>query len=211
MKPKAEAGDPWPRMGERTSGLDIRAGVGTASGARPRVVEQGAWDALLSRHFRDVYRIVARLLGPGAPEADVEDVAQQVFLAAHRAWPRFRGESQVSTWLYGIATRVVLTQLRSFRRQRRLQAAVEVEPVYSEVRRPDQRYEDREELQRIWRCLLKIKPKKRVVYLLHEIEEKSAEEIGALLEIPVGTVWTRLHHARRELELLLAKSAGRRG
>lgn len=171
--------------------------------------EGGGSEALLFRHFRDVFRIVARLLGPGAPEADVEDVAQLVFLAAHRAWPRFRGESQVSTWLYGIATRVDLTQLRSFRRQRRLQAALELEPVYSEIRRPDQRYEDREELQRIWRCLLKIKPKKRVVYLLHEVEEKSAEEIGILLEIPIGTVWTRLHHARRELERLLEKSAGR--
>lgn len=195
-------------MGEQTAGLDL-GDTGTTSGARSRVVEAGDAEVLLSRHFRDVYRIVARLLGPGAPEADVEDVAQQVFLAAHRAWPRFRGESQVSTWLYGIATRVVLTQLRSFRRQRRLQAAVELEPVYSEVRRPDQRYEDREELQRIWWCLLKIKPKKRVVYLLHEVEEKSAEEIGALLEIPIGTVWTRLHHARRELEQLLEKSARR--
>lgn len=163
-------------------------------------------EVLLRRHFGDVYRMVARLLGPGAPEADVEDVVQQVFIAAHRALPRFRGDSRISTWLYGIATRVVLTQLRSFRRHRRLQAALAEAPFPSTSPGPDRRYDAEDELRRVWRCLLKIKPKKRVVYLLHEVEERSAEEIAGLLKIPVGTVWTRLHHARQELDRLLEKA-----
>ena len=168
-------------------------------------------EVLFSRHFSDVYRMVGRLLGPGASDADIEDVVQQVFLQAHRALPRFRGESKVSTWLYGIATRVVMTQLRSWRRQRRLERTVEAELESIDRRSPEASAAEREELARAWQAILRIKPKKRVVYVLFEIEGKSGEEIAALLEIPVATVWTRLHHARRELAKGLARAEKRRG
>src|SRR5262245_23319146 len=83
-------------------------------------------DALFKEHVADVHRIVASLLGPGASRADIEDLTQQVFLSAHRALPNFRGESKPTTWLYAIASRVVLTHLRGFRRQRKMRDALEL-------------------------------------------------------------------------------------
>lgn len=157
-------------------------------------------EQLFRRHFDDVYRIVASLLGPGATDADVEDLTQQVFLAAHRALPQFRGESRITTWLYGIASRVVLTFLRSRRRRKRLREAVEVAtrlPRYT--RGPEDEVRELQELTRVWRHLMRIDPKKRVVFILYEVEGLSGAEIAQSLGLRDGTVWTRLHYARREL------------
>lgn len=167
-------------------------------------------EALFRDHFDEVHRRVARLLGPGAPLADVEDVTQQVFLAAHRALPHFRGESKPSTWLCGIAARTVMTEVRGWRRRRRLVAALEREP--SPVADPgdlDEAVARQEELRRVWRCLMKMSAKKRVVYLLHEVEGLEGAQIAEALGIPVATVWTRLHHARRELLRRLGREEGK--
>ena len=64
-------------------------------------------------------------------------------------------------------------------------------------------------LRRVWRCLMQIKPKKRIVFVLHEIEGMSGPEIAEMLSASEATVRSRLHHARRELMALLAKEEGR--
>lgn len=156
-------------------------------------------EAVFRAHCDDVYRMVGRLLGPGASTADIEDLTQLVFIAVQRSLPNFRGESKLSTWIYGVATRVVMSQLRGWRRNRRLIGALEALPPDSYDDNPERSFAHREELIAVWRCLLKIKPKKRVVYVMHEIEGLSGPEIAEILSIPVATVWTRLHHARREL------------
>ncbi len=162
-------------------------------------------DALIRAHGRDVYRIVARLVGPATPRADIEDLAQQVFLAAYDARHRFRGDAQVTTWLYGIASRTVLRYLRGWRRRQRMLDTLRTmaELTSPMVVSPEQEVGDRELLQRVWGCLLRIKPKKRVVYILHEIEGLPAKQIAAMLEVKEATVWSRLHHARRELDRAL--------
>ena len=83
-----------------------------------------------------------------------------------------------------------------------LQAMSETAPPA--VISPEQQAGDREMLQQVWACLLKIKPKKRTVYVLHEIEGLSIKQISAALEVKEATVWSRLHHARRELDRALA-------
>lgn len=185
------------RMGE---GLTVMSGLD-----RPAAL---CTQDLFARHFDDVYRMVSHLLGPGASDADVEDLTQQVFVAAHRARHRYRGEGQPTTWLYGIATRVVLNALRSWRRRRRLVAALELEAEVVEPS-PEARTEARAELARVWRCLMRIPATKRIVYVLHVVEGRSGEQIAQMLQIPVATVWSRLHHARKALDAALARDARR--
>lgn len=159
-------------------------------------------DTLFRRHVDDVHRIVARLLGPGASAADVEDLTQQIFLAAHRALPSFRGESKPTTWLYGIASRMVISHLRRRRCHRRMLERLENEALELSGARPDHaelHFARREELRRVWSALMKIDPRKRVAFMLYELEGLSGREIAEALEIPEATVFTRLHHARREL------------
>jgi RNA polymerase sigma-70 factor (ECF subfamily) len=175
--------------------------AGRLDGPRPTI------EALFRAHFNDVYRMVRRLLGPGAIPADVEDVTQQVFIAAQRSLPGFRGESKPSTWLYAISAKVVLTQLQSWRRARRLQRALEAQQsVPDHIFGPDEVLMQQRELVRVWRCLMRIKPKKRMVYVLHEFEGRSGPEIAEILSIPENTVWTRLYHARKELLDLLRRT-----
>lgn len=167
-------------------------------------------EALFRAHFDDVHRFVGHLVGPAASRADVEDLTQQVFIAADRALPGFRGDSKVTTWLYAIASNVVLTGLRGWRRQRRLRSALESELRESVTRHtPEDSIATRQELLRVWRHLLAIKPKKRVVYLMFEVEGLSGPEIAAALDVPEATVWTRLHHARRELATMIEREQRR--
>lgn len=165
-------------------------------------------DVLFRRHAARVYRMVASLVGPGASDEDVEDLTQEVFLTAHRALPRFRGESKVETWLYGIASRVVLTNLRSWRRHRRLKRALEAEPTQAVGPDIERSAVHRQELWRVWRCLMGIKPDKRIVYLMYEVEGMSGKEIADALRIKEATVRTRLFHARRELAEALKRKEG---
>ena len=177
--------------------------AGLAGRAVDEEVERLTLEGLFRQHAEDVHRIVRRLLGPGATDADADDLVQQVFLAVHRALPRFRGESKTSTWIYGIASKTVLHHLRGRRRYQVMVARLDEDPW--PVHRPEGQIESRDELRRVWRCLMRIKPKKRVVFVLHEIEGLSGPEIAEMLSIGEATVRSRLHHARRELMALLAK------
>jgi RNA polymerase sigma-70 factor (ECF subfamily) len=155
-------------------------------------------ESLFHAHVDDVHRVVGRLLGPGAVAADVEDLVQEVFLAAQRALPGFRGEAKVTTWLYGIASRTVLVHLRKRWRYRRLRDALGLH-IAATPASSTMPLETRDTLRQVWRCLARLSPKKRAVYVLCEIEGIAGEEVAAALGLPLNTVWTRLHHARREL------------
>lgn len=209
MKVRGDAGDSPPEMQARAVAVPPRGSSPAAPRAVARVVPEELTIESVFRHYvDDVHRIVARLLGPSAGRADVEDVVQLVFIAIQRALPRFRGESKLSTWIYGVSARVVMTQLRGWRRHRRLLAALGDHLQSADTYTPEQSASERQELARVWRCLLRIKPKKRVVYIMHELEDLSGNEIAEALEIPVATVWTRLHHARKELLAALAREQG---
>jgi RNA polymerase sigma-70 factor (ECF subfamily) len=171
------------------------------SGVRPAAeVERPTLDTLFREHADRVHRLVARLLGPGASTADVEDLVQQSFLAAHRSLPQFRGESKASTWLYGITARTVYRELRGRSRHRRMVSALEAIALATPERpSTESLVQSRRELAKVWRVLMEIHPKKRLVLILHEFEGLSGKEIAAALEIKEPTVYTRLYHARREL------------
>lgn len=197
-------------LGE-TLALRMRAEPSPAT-ASPRL-EPPPIERVFRDHFDEVYRVVGHLLGPSAPSSDVDDLTQQVFIAAHRALPGFRGDSKVSTWLYAIASNVVLTHLRSWRRRRRLAKALEElagDGRARSARTPEESLADKQALLQVWSCLLRIKPKKRIVYVLYEIEGLSGAEIAQVLAIPEATVFTRLHHARGELATALAAAERRR-
>ena len=166
-------------------------------------------DVVFRQHAGDVFRMVSSLLGAGASDADIQDLTQEVFLQAHRSLSRFRRESKLETWLYGIASRVVLTQLRSWRRHRRLVKALEDEPKSGNAQDLERSTLERAEFLRVWRCLMRIRAEKRMVYLLFEVEGLSGREIADVLDLNEATVRTRLFHARRELVRLLERSKER--
>lgn len=176
----------------------------SAAGARPTI------EGLFRSHGRDVYRIVRRMAGSRASAADLDDLTQQVFLAAHRDLRSFRGDAAPRTWLYGIASRVVLMHFRSWRRRLAALTAFADASRMTEAPPPDAEstVADREELARVQHALDRLTPEKRLVFVLHEVEGLSGKEIAAVLSIPEATVFTRLHYARRELVAVLARTSG---
>lgn len=159
------------------------------------VLETPTVEEIFRRHAHDVHRLITRLLGPGASRADIEDLGQQVFMAIHVALPKFRGESKVSTWVYGVTTRVVYREIRGRGRHRKMIERMRERAQSSEP----PRQEASVELRQVWQHLLRIDAKKRIVFILHDIEGLSGPEIAEVVGIKVPTVHTRLFYARREL------------
>jgi RNA polymerase sigma-70 factor (ECF subfamily) len=146
-----------------------------------------------AEHAPFLARVLSRLTGPGA---HVDDLLQDTFLIAHRKRSDFAGRSQVRTWLYGIAMRLASRHHRSARRLRRFTDVFAREPTPAVGPGPDDALERRQKGKLAEAALARLSFKQREVFVLYELEELSGREIAELLEIPEGTVWTRLHHAR---------------
>jgi len=139
-----------------------------------------------------VWRVLQRL---GVHDADREDITQEVFVVVHRQIGGFDGRSRMTTWLYGIAYRVVSTHRRRAWVRRELPTA-DVPETAAAAAGPEQAVSDAEERQKLGEVLDLMDLEKRAVFVMHELDELSCDEIAAALAIPVGTVHSRLHHAR---------------
>ena len=154
-------------------------------------------DVLFRSHARFVASFVFRL---GVSAEAVDDVVQEVFLTAHRRGGYEEGPARPTTWLAEIALRVVSTHKRSARRRRITVDEDALSSAMSLAPSPDATAEQREALRRVELALEALPLERRAVFILYEIEEESSEAIAEGLGIPVGTVHSRLHKARREFQ-----------
>lgn len=142
----------------------------------------------------------------GAPEADHEDLAQEVFLVVRRRLPAFEGHN-VAGWLFQIARRQVLR----YRRLRWVQRVLTFgsSDVFEDLPHPGGSplavLENKERQVLVEHLLAKLSDKRRIVFVLFELEGHSGEEVAELLDVPLNTVWTRLHHARKDFYERLAR------
>jgi RNA polymerase sigma-70 factor (ECF subfamily) len=153
--------------------------------------------------FDEVCRWLAAL---GGPSADVEDLAQEVFLVVRRKLDGFDG-GNLPGWLYRIAANTVSDHRRRawFRRVVSRRSELPVETLVEERPGPDRRLEAEEARRTVHALLEKMSEKRRRAFVLFEIEGMSGDEIARLEGVPVATVWTRLHHARRDFVALVEK------
>lgn len=151
--------------------------------------------AIFDEHARYVIRTLRHL---GIPEADVEDLAQEVFVTVQRKLPEFEGRSKLSTWLYGICLRVASDHRRRayFNRERLDREPLEhaAEPA---VDAPDVQAENRAVLGQLLGCL---DADKRAVFVLYELEGLSMREVAEAVGCPLQTAYSRLHAARDLLQ-----------
>jgi RNA polymerase sigma-70 factor (ECF subfamily) len=155
-----------------------------------------AFRAFVVRYERSVFALLSRLLGRG-PE--VEDLAQETFLRAYRALPRFDldGAGRPSTWLLTIATRLALDSKK--KKKPELAPAPElVDPISPE------RETSRRELRRaITQAIDSLSDDQRAAFVLAEFHGFSIEEIASAVGVAQGTVKTRLFRAREKLSQAL--------
>lgn len=180
------------------------------------------FEALVREHQGMVFRTLTRLTGSGA---QVEDLAQEVFLRLYRALPEFRGDAALSTYLYRIVVNVAQDEWKRRRKERTVIAsapAVEDEgdagwiesfagdELTEHARNPEQRMADAEVQAAVEDALRELPEMERTVLVLYHQEECSYEGIAAALGLPINTVRTHLHRGRKRLaEVLRARGASR--
>jgi len=172
--------------------------------ARHLAGDPDAFAELYRAHVDAVYRRLSRILGP-IPER--EDLTQDVFVTLHRALPKFRGESSLSTWIHRIAVNTALDYLRA--RGRRPAPTIDarlLDTLCAPQASPEVRAEQRERLAHVLACLARIKPKKRIALVLRVVDGLSFEDIGRLVDATPEAVAKRVQHGQRELDALLARS-----
>ena len=146
-----------------------------------------------------VFRTLARLTGE---REGLEDMAQEAFLRLFRALPHFRGEAQVSTFLYRIIVNVVNDEFRD-RQRARMASPIDDEAVRGLAHTsagPAVLAERAQMQQAVEEALLRLAPADQTILTLRYQEGKSYGEIAAILDSPMGTVKTHLHRARERLK-----------
>src|SRR6185436_3310585 len=159
--------------------------------------------AIYDAWFDDVSRWIRAL---GGMDADRDDIVQEVFLVVRRRLSAFDG-GNLAGWLYRITSR----QVRDFRRRAWVKhiftrrRAQEPDVLPHAGGSPAMALERKEEQRVLQMLLAKMPEARRIAFVLFEIEGLSGDEIARIQDIPLNTVWTRLHHARREFFALAAK------
>jgi RNA polymerase sigma-70 factor (ECF subfamily) len=161
--------------------------------------------------FRDIYErwfgdVVKWLYALGMPSSDTEDLAQEIFLVVRRKLDRFDG-GNLAGWLYRIAQLTVRDHRRRawFKNLTLRRRRIDLAQVRLTTPGPDARYEDQQNRRRLQALVAGMSEKLRTTFVLFEIEGYSGDEIARIQDVPLGTVWTRLHLARKEFWKLLKK------
>jgi RNA polymerase sigma-70 factor (ECF subfamily) len=164
-----------------------------------------AFGELVRRYQDRLYNCVYRLVDNAE---DAHDVVQDAFLNAYQSLDRFKGDSQFFTWLYRIAFNTSI----SLKRKQRVVLALKTDRAGAGVNepldgsassRPDYALEKAEEEQRIQQALNRLSPEHRMVLILKDMEGQKYDAMAEILQVPIGTVRSRLHRARLELRELL--------
>ncbi len=171
--------------------------------ARAAGGDADAFRQLYRAHREKVARLAYRVLGG---HHDLEDVVQEVFVQVHKSLPDFRGQSKFGTWLHRVTVNVALMHRRAAKSRPTFSEPTPEDRVASpNCPAPDEDAERRERIRAFGRLLDRLGDKKRVVFVLHELEGVTPSEIAHIVGAPVLTVRTRLFYARRELEAMLGE------
>jgi RNA polymerase sigma-70 factor, ECF subfamily len=164
-----------------------------------------AFGILVRRHQDRLYNTVYRLLGNSE---DAQDVIQESFISAYQSLSSFKGDAKFFTWLYRIAMNAAI----SLKRKKKAAVSLDtgskhdlvIDPLDQSLdHQPGDAMERQEEEQRLQGALDRLSPEHKSVIVLKDIEDMKYEEIAEVLDVPIGTIRSRLHRARLELRDLL--------
>jgi RNA polymerase sigma-70 factor (ECF subfamily) len=158
--------------------------------------------SIVEAHQKRVFRLLANLAGR---TDDLQDLAQEVFLRLFRALPLFRGEAQLSTYIYRIVVNVAQDEWVRRRRQRSSNVSIDENAfaVADPASSAEHELARRQLRELVDTCLQNLSPPERAVFVLYHQEERNYQEIATILRIPIGTVRTHLHRGRQRLKAMI--------
>jgi RNA polymerase sigma-70 factor (ECF subfamily) len=164
--------------------------------------DREAFGLLVERHERRVYNLAFRMLGK---EEDARDATQDAFVAALRKLGGFRGEARFTTWMHRVTVNACYDLLRKQARQPMLRLVGEDDEHAPEPGLPVEDHGDEVAgTTDVERALAEVPIEFRAVLVLHDLQDVAYDEIARILDVPVGTVKSRLHRGR----IALAKAMG---
>jgi RNA polymerase sigma-70 factor (ECF subfamily) len=164
--------------------------------AAARAGDAGAWDLLMRRYQRPLFVFVNELV---RREADSLDLVQETFLRAVKNLPGLREDARFGSWLFGIAHQLCHRRARRAWREDGLADTRLADEIDETVFAPGEQLLRDEEAAEVFALLAALPEPMRAVLTLHVLEDFSLEEIAEVTGVPVGTVKSRLHHAKRAL------------
>ena len=172
--------------------------------------DTAAYGVLVRRYQDRLYNTVYRLVDNAE---DAYDVVQEAFLNAYQSLDSFKGDSLFFTWLYRIAVNTAISLKRKQRPVVSIDASRNgeqgIEPLdLAESNRPGHAMEQAEQERRIHQALARLSPEHRAVLVMKDMEGQKYEIMAEILQVPIGTIRSRLHRARLELRELLEKDEG---
>ena len=175
----------------------------SAPGQDQELLERDAlFRNLVEAHGTRLHRFIIKNIGNST---DAEDLAQQAFLEAVRSYETFKGQSELSTWLYGIAMNLVRNHLsRAPHRRYEFTDESELSELEADALTPAQAAEQAQHMRHLEDAMAELPQSMRDILLMVAVDELSYEDAAALLTVPVGTVRSRLSRARSALRAKLA-------
>ncbi len=170
--------------------------------------DEAAWEELVRQHTRRVYGLCYRFTNSGQ---EAQDLTQEVFLRIFRTLRTFHStEGSFGTWLTRVTRNLLIDHYRRTRQERVTDSIEEQLPMLEEeggaaAARPDHLVEDREAREILQATLQKLSPDLREAVILRDLQEMEYREIAEVLQIPEGTVKSRINRGRAELARLLRK------
>jgi RNA polymerase sigma-70 factor (ECF subfamily) len=169
--------------------------------ARARQGDEAAFEQLVLRHQCYVFNLAYRVLGD---YTEAEDMTQEAFVRVWRGLSGFRGQARFTTWLYRIVHNLCLNRLPGLQRE-----LLQTEPLEEVLADPGPSPADlfavREQMAFLHAQMDRLPEKYRLVLTLRYLQHLSYDEIAAALEMPMGTVKTHIHRARRLLRERLSQ------
>jgi RNA polymerase sigma-70 factor (ECF subfamily) len=165
-------------------------------------------DALYRAHAPFVAGFLARL---GTPRAELMDAVQEVFLIAHRRGGFVAGTAKPTTWLAEIAMRVASNARRARRRKPETTGPDALDPIPTNEPSPEQRTITSASITRVQECVEALDDDHRAAFLLYEVAGESTADIASALGVPIGTIHSRLHTARKRFEAAWRRLGARDG
>lgn len=193
-------------MGLLSGLLDRRLRVGDGSMAADARARKLDVVDIYQAHAGFVWTSLQRF---GVRLSDLEDVMQEVFVVVHQRLHTFDGSSKMTTWLFGIAMRVASAYRRRGFRRRETCVAELPEPTGEGSSSPEHELACAESQKRLEALLDELDVEKRAIFVMFEIDEMACDEIAELLGVPVGTVYSRLHAARKAFQKAFSRMQAR--
>jgi RNA polymerase sigma-70 factor (ECF subfamily) len=176
-----------PPASESPAALELGL-VARASGG-----DTGAFELLVARHADRVHALALRLV---RNSSDAEEVAQDAFVRAWRALPRFRGEAAFATWLHRIVVRCAFDRLAILRGRREREADLDLALAAATTSTDPARLADHRQLERL---VAELPDMQRAAVTLYYLEDRSVQDVAFALDLNVNTVKTHLSRARAAL------------